>query len=824
MGRYLVSGILLLLMPLLAASAPLPEDRGAAGVWQALKRLSSQARVLYIVAHPDDEDAATLTLLARGHGARVTLLSLTRGESGANLVTSDFFDRLGALRTLEHRKAAQHYGVSLRYTRFADFGYSKNVEETWKNWDREQILRDVVWHIRRLRPHVIIARFQGAPRDGHGHHQASGLLAREAFAAAADPERFADSGLPPWSAAKLYTGNWNQLDEGVIAVDSGATDPLLGRSYAEIGREGYRFQRSQAMGAVLVRPGPFVAYYKLIEARRAGTPPDEAFLDGLGGDILPPLEARAAVLLAREQFDARRPEAIAPLLARALKMVKDPEYAAELEHALALALGVEVEALVEAEQPLSGMAARFRPAATFQIAVPGRKFRVTSAVHVRSGAAVEVVRTDFLGAGFQGSEIEPGRFEVEMRDPLNSAAHWRREHPFLTSYEYTGPPEWFGLSMPPPVCAVRAVLRYEGVEFRAVRTPETRSIDSIGLEVRAPLAAGPPVAVKFDAASMILPLSRESFETSVTVRAVGAGERAGMLRLELPEGWSATPREAQFKLAREGEQARVTFRVNPGATQPERYTLRAVARAGGQDHDREFERITYAGLETLYLDAPARQTVQGVDVTIAPGLRVGYVMGSGDEVPEALRQMGVTVEMLDDEALATADLSRNHVILLGIRAYAVREALKAHNRRLLDYAEKGGRLIVQYNTPEFDHNFGPYPYSMTQRPEEISEEDAPVTMLAPDAPIFQKPNLITAADWDGWVEQRGSKFLVKWDERYVPMIESHDTGQEPQRGIWLEAQYGKGTYVYCALAWYRQLTFAVPGAVRIFANLISAGR
>lgn len=829
MVRLLVSTSLLLLASLVSAgpgnAAPLPEDRGAAGVWQALKRLNTQARVLYIVAHPDDEDAATLTLLARGHGARVTLLSLTRGESGANLITSDFFDRLGALRTLEHRKAAEHYGVDLRYSRFADFGYSKNIEETWKNWDRAEVLKDVVAHVRRVQPHVVIARFQGTARDGHGHHHASGLLAREAFAAAADPARYPELGLPAWSAAKMYSGNWNRLDEGVVAVDSGATDPLLGRSYAEIGRAGYRFQRSQAMGAVLVRPGPFVSYYKLIESRIPGASPDGFLLDGLGGDALPPLEVRAAVLLAHEQFDARRPEAIAPLLARALRSLKEQGgYRAELERALALALGVELEALVEPGKPLTGMAARFRAATTFGTAVPGHRFRVSANVHIRSGAAVEVSRTDFTGAGFQGREVEPGLFEVELARPLSSAAHWQREHPFVTSYEYQGPPGWFGLSLPPPVALVRAVLRFENVEFSLEKAPETRSIDAIGLEVRAPLAAGPPVAVKFDAASTILPLGRTSFETGVTVRAVGAGERAGTLRLDLPAGWTSAPASAPFKLAREGEQARVTFRVTPAGMTAGRYPLRAVARVGEAEYDREFEPVTYAGLETLFLDAPARQVVQGVDVQVAPGLRAGYVMGSGDEVPEALRQLGVEVEMLDDEALASADLARYPVILLGIRAYAARPALQAHNRRLLDYVEKGGRLIVQYNTPEFDNNFGPFPYSMTQRPEEISEEDAPVTMLDPAHPLFQAPNRITPADWDGWVEQRGSKFLVEWDKRYRPLIESHDTGQAPQRGIWLEARHGKGSYVYCALAWYRQLPFAVPGAVRIFANLISAGR
>ncbi|MBI5087156.1 MAG: PIG-L family deacetylase [Acidobacteria bacterium] len=229
-------GLILLLAATGWSWAALPEDRGAVGLWQQLKSLQKDVRVLYLVAHPDDEDAGTLTMLARGYGADVTLVSLTRGESGANLITGDFFDRLGALRTLEHVQAAEHYGVNLRYTRFTDFGYSKSVDETFRQWPREEILGDVVRLVRELKPHIIISRWQGTTRDGHGHHHAAGLLARDAFAAAADPARFPQSGMKPWQALKLYCGNWRKEDAGVLAVDSGVFDPVLGRSYAEIGR------------------------------------------------------------------------------------------------------------------------------------------------------------------------------------------------------------------------------------------------------------------------------------------------------------------------------------------------------------------------------------------------------------------------------------------------------------------------------------------------------------------------------------------------------------------------------------------------------------
>ena len=241
----------------------------------------------------------------------------------------------------------------------------------------------------------------------------------------------------------------------------------------------------------------------------------------------------------------------------------------------------------------------------------------------------------------------------------------------------------------------------------------------------------------------------------------------------------------------------------------------------GREYRSDFRPHTYTGLDTLYMTRPARHTIRRVDVKTAPGLRVGYVAGTGDDVPETLDQLGVPYELLDSSALATGDLSKYSTILLGIRAYAARSDVKTYNQRLLDYVAEGGVLVVQYNTPEYDNNYGPFPYTMGRNPEEVSEENAPVTMLDPADHMFQSPNRITAADFDGWVEQRGSKFFTTWDPRWKPLIETHDTGQSPQKGAWLVARHGKGLYVYCGLAWYRQLPFAVPGAVRIFANLIS---
>jgi hypothetical protein len=298
----------------------------------------------------------------------------------------------------------------------------------------------------------------------------------------------------------------------------------------------------------------------------------------------------------------------------------------------------------------------------------------------------------------------------------------------------------------------------------------------------------------------------------------------GELRIEAPQGWEVEPPAQRFELTRAGEERLLSVIVTPSADAVMGlHDIRAVASYGGQQSAGSFKRIHHPGLETAYASQPAVHRVRLMDVSVAPDLEVGYVMGTGDAVPDAIRQLGAKVTLLDESALATGDFSIYDVILLGIRAYAARPDLAAHNARLLDYVERGGVLIVQYNTPEYDNNYGPYPYSMTRRPEETAEEDAPVRILEPAAPVFTGPNLITERDFDDWVEQRGSKFLVEWDPRYQALVETHDDGQAPQKGVWLSARHGKGLYMYCALAWYRQLPEAVPGAVRIFANLLSLG-
>ncbi len=828
----------------LSAAEPLQEDLGAVGLWQTLKKLSTTARVMHVTAHPDDEDGGTLTLLSRGDGAEVTLAAITRGESGANLVTGDFFDGLGALRTLELGKAAQYYGAQVRFSRYADYGFSKNLDEALRTWDREEILRDFVRIIRATKPQIILARFRGGPRDGHGQHQAAGLIAQEAYKAAGDPSRFpelASEGLQPWQPLKLYADNRREDEDWTVAVDAGAYDAMLGRSYAQMAREGLRFQRSQGSGSGILGPGPAVRYYKLL-ASQVGMPDKEnGFFDRLDVSIGQYPEIEKHVQEARARFSPSDPAAAAPALAAGLAAVRKLLQSndsldlqiKERQFLLALgqALGITFDALVAPEHAPSGPFASFQPVETFQVAVPGQTFEVSCDFFAAAGAAAAankaaLSKTELIAPpGWKVEAAGENRYRVTVAaDAPPTKAYWSRDSVWDVHYQYAPDAKPFGKPLPAAPLRARATYTVAGVEASVEQDVQTSFVDTIGVQHRRTLVVGPAVAVRMPTEAGVLPLGGRNYSVAVVVRNNASHGSRGVLRVKLPPGWSSEPESAEFAFEKEGEERdfRFTAKAPAGAAVGD-YPLEAVAASGGHEYSASFEPISYPGLPAVYLSHAARHTIRVIDVKMAPGLRVGYVMGTGDDVPQTLGQLGARVELLDTAALASGDLSQYDTILLGIRAYAARQDVPTYNARLLEYVKNGGVLVVQYNTPEYDHNYGPYPYVMGQRPEEVSEQDSPVEILDPQDPVFTTPNRITVKDFDGWVEQRGSKFLESWDPAYKPLLSTHDTGQEPQRGGWLVAKYGKGLYVYCAYAWYRQLPYAVPGGVRLFANLVSLG-
>ena len=854
--------------PITLTGDVLPEDRGAAGLRRALLGLRTTATVMHIVAHPDDEDAGLLTWLARNQGARVILLSLTRGEGGANLISGDAFEALGALRTLELLEACRRYGAELFFTRAFDYGFSKSLDEARERWDESTILADVVRIIRRERPDIIISRFRGTARDGHGQHAFAGVMARRAFEEAARGGDIESGGevLRPWQPAKLYLPA-SKDEKGVVVAPVGEYDALLGRSYHQLAREGYSLHRSQGMAGAPASPGAREAVYRLERRGSAenGTADDRSFFDGLDTSLRgiarrwgpdPPAQLTAelealsiAIDHAFDAFDAVEPWQCAEPLVEALRACREvigfventPHADAqkndtlrllrrkeeELQRAIALSLGIHFDAEVPASRhavPGQELECRLRVVNRSPVEVEWRSERVGRLQLAngrwsmgRWGGTSRILETNVA--------IGHTLLQLEIPDGADLSRHDHFLESLDTSlYTMTSPGREVRALQRQAVGA-GAFLKVLGEDIELSEPVRCGYLDPVRGYIRPPLAIVPRLGVAFDSSHGFLREGIREHRIRVSVRSSVNEVLEGTAALRLPSGWVSNPAELPFRLEKDGEEAVLEFSLTvPEGLAGGVHEIGAVVKSGGTEYAEGFRTITARDLGRFDLYAPAVHRLTVAPVEVAADLRLGYVMGAGDDVPRALERLGCKVDMLGAEELASGDLSGLAAVLIGIRAYAVRPDLRAHTPRLLAYVEAGGVLVVQYQTPEFDGNFGPYPYSMTGNPEEVSEESAAVTILDPTNPVLAAPNRIGPGDFEGWIEQRGSKFLKSWDERYAALLECRDRNQEPQRGGLLYARHGKGVWVYNAYAGYRQLPFGVPGAYRLYANLVSLRR
>jgi len=860
----------------------LPQDRGATGTWQKLLKLRTIASVMHTTAHPDDEHGGLLALLGRGEGARVSLLTLNRGEAGDNAIGSELFDALGLIRTEELLRADQYYGVDQQYfTNVIDYGFSKRLEEALEKWGRDNVLRDVVRIIRTERPLVIVSRFQGNDRDGHGNHQAAGLITGDAYKAAGNPAMFPEllsENLRPWQPLKLYMGGVRENEDWTIRVDPAVYSPWLGESYANFARIGLSFQRSQNGGRNDPQQGPQYGYYKRLASQVNAPAKEQNFFDGIDTRITgvfaalkhPAPDGAAAALAAVQRevdaaigaFKINEPSAVVPALARGLNATRDAirlvasdadaAYMLRLKEqqfvdAINTALGIEFTAIAQpagTSEP-AGPAAAFAPPPTMDPVVPGQSFDVK--IRLTNHGAADVVQnllrygmSEFPGGG-EATAVARGLPAILKRDEtaartvnitVPSAASFTR--PYFTRasiaesrYAVIKAESLHRPSASPPFAAA-AEYSVNGATV-TISAPVTRREAQLpyGYVLRE-LAIVPALAVNVSPRQAIVPLSlaKKTVRVQVELTNNAAAGTKGRLALKLPDGWNAAPPAIDFSFARPGEKSRHQFLVAIPSLERGDYRIEAIATVDGRDYTEGYDVIEHRDLETRYLYRDTVTSVRGIDVKIAPGLKVGYVMGVGDDVPTGIAQLGASVQLVTAQDLAGSNLQQLDAIVTGTRAYAVREDLKTYNARLLDYVKNGGNLIVLYNTPaEFTPSaFAPYRAELPRDAEEVSEEDSPVTILAPERPEFTTPNAITKADFDGWIEQRGSKFFSEWDPRYTAMIETHDKGQAPQKGGWVTATYGRGHYTYFAYAFHRQLPFGVPGAYRLLANLLSLGK
>ncbi len=892
------------------AAEPLRIDRGSAGLWQTLLKLRTRASMLMIVAHPDDEDGALLSYESRGEGVRTILLTLNRGEGGQNVMSPDFWDALGILRTEELLGADGFYGVETYFTRVVDFGFSKTLSESMSKWGRARVLYDAVRVVRITRPLVITSVWVGGHSDGHGQHEVAGEIAQEVLQAAADPHVFPDqiqAGLRPWQALKMYArvpsiaiANGKMYDyadrhwypAGVydyihhrwmpgipaanVTVPDGQYNPVLGSSYVQIGAEGLTLQKSQNGGVGVPPLGPHESpYHRYVSVPAVGAR-ESSFFDGIAtslmgiatlakqgdaGFLQPELRRiNDQVEKAIGGFSAENPEAIAPALAvgmaetqALLRRVKSSSLPDSEKYNVAFELGVKENQFNTAITQSLGLAIRatvaphaagsgntgFRAVPTFQTAVPGQEFAVTVRVINPSGVPVRLTGIALQCPSGKNWKIEPedepsGELADEhpavaqFRVTVAESAAYTRPYFYRPNIEqpYYDVLDFRDLNLPfaPYPLSARAHFMFRGADIRlgqVVQTVERERGPGVTLQ---PLTVSPAISVWLPQHAGIIPLNSRTAPVNVALQSNLEGPAKGSLRLSLPAGWHSFPPVAQFAFSRNGDQQTFTFRVTAGQLQQKPYTIVAVAQYDGHNYKEGYETVGYPGIRPYNYYRPATVKLTGTDIQIPPGLNVGYVAGTGDRVPETLESVGVRVGFLSSQDLAGGDLDSYDAIVLGVRAYAAREDIKTYNRRLLDYVKNGGVLIVQYNTPEYDHDYGPYPYSLSSNPEVVVDEESKVNIIEPSSPLLNWPNKIGEDDFEGWEEERGHSFMKSWDPRYHALLETHDPGQAQQKGGLLCARYGKGFYIYDAYALYRQLPEGVPGAYRLMVNMISLKR
>jgi len=800
----------------------------------ALKKLTVVGSAMYVAAHPDDDNAGLIGYLANERGYRTAYLSMTRGDGGQNLIGDEKGELLGLLRTQELLDSRTIDGGEQFFTRAIDFGFSKGPDETLRIWGHDTILADVVWNIRRFQPDVIITRFPTTGEGGHGHHTASAILAGEAFTQAADATKFPEQlrFVAPWQPRRLFfnkfTGRPLAPDDASLAkslrIDLGTYNPLLGKSFGEIAGESRSENRSQGTGG-LRRKGSILNYFDLL----AGDPATTDLFEGIDTtwSRYPGGEAVGKVLQqASDTFDPRNPPKSLPLLLQALdeldRLGANPAWSAQAHPWIA----VKRRDLLDAIRGCAGMA--IDVSASDSSVVAGGEIPISVTVVNRSDYpfTLQMIASPYANPG-KGvlkplKNNDPIKTDVSFKIPDDmpvSQPYWLRKPP-STGADTVDDQQVLGLAENPtpiPITVTLADNLMHTVIFTVpaiyrwvdpVYGEKTRDVDIVPDVTANP---APHVVVFPDTQPKTVTLALQNFTaaTSTTVR------------LNAPAGWHVDPASVPVKFEKKGEEARVTFRVTPPAAEGVAAVTAEVELPNGKKISRSLTTIDYPHIHPQRVFGES--TAKTVRVNVKKrGSRIGYIMGSGDEVPDALRQIGYDVTLLSDSDLETADFTKYDAIVTGVRAYNTRKRLKGAQPKLLDYVNKGGTLVVQYNTQQelVIDNLGPYPFKLSN--DRVTVEEAPVKFLKPDSPLLNQPNKITDADFAGWVQERGLNFPRDWDPKYETPIASNDPGEPEKAGGELYARYGKGVYIYTAYDWFRELPAGVPGAYKLFANLVSS--
>jgi LmbE family N-acetylglucosaminyl deacetylase len=792
----------------------------------ALKKLLSLGSVLYTAAHPDDENTAVLAYMSRERLMRTGYLAVTRGGGGQNLIGSEKGPLMSVLRTYELLAARKIDGAEQFFTRAVDFGYSKTEEESINIWGKENILADMVFIIRKFRPDVLLTRFSTEKGgSGHGHHTASAILAVEAFHAAGDPAMFPEQlkYVSVWSPKRIFWNDWrpywrpNEITpeekEKLVSVDVGTYNQLLGKSYSEIAASSRSMHKSQGFGA-MPRRGQQLDYFNLL----AGEPANKDPFDGIdttwnrvpGSD-----KVRKLLEEADRSFRFEQPHKIIPLLVEALTELEElPESywtiqkAKELRDVIRSCAGLWLEAIADAHT-----------------VIPGQDLKITAAVINRSGFPFTFKKIEVPGENkvvevqqmLQENKPLQQEFSMKIIRDQYTQPYWLREKPQKGIFPAANH-QLKGLAVEPYPFNIKVFLEANGQEVWFEVPVVYRWRDPVEGEMIRALTVSPPVTASFSGNVFYFP-TRGSQAIDMILRS-GPAPVAGELKLNLPSSWRVQPASVSFDIKEPFTEKRVSFEITP----PEKDTacdVKVDLLVGGKTYHHSQLIIEYPHLPILTLHPLAEARLVRVDVK-RRGERIGYIMGSGDDIPGYLTQVGYRVETLSDEDLRSRDLVVFDAVVAGVRAYNTRDILKHVQKRLLDYVYNGGSLIVQYNVSRglTVEQLGPYPLGLSR--ERVCEEDATVTLLEPGHLLLNSPNKILPADFNDWVQERGLYFADQWDPQFTPLISCCDKSEAPQKGGLLFARYGKGVFIYTGYSFFRQLPAGVPGALKLFVNMISS--
>jgi LmbE family N-acetylglucosaminyl deacetylase len=791
----------------------------------SLKKLNVLGSVLYIGAHPDDENTAFLTYCSSEKLLRTGYLSLTRGDGGQNLIGDEQAELLGVIRTEELLQARRIDGAEQFFTRAIDFGYTKSPEETFKFWDKEKILSDVVWVIRKFKPDVIVTRFPITGEGRHGQHTASAILALEAFRLAGDQGAFPEQleYVNPWQPKRIYWNGWTPaFDQMGISADTlislnlGTYNPLLGKSYTEISEESRSMHKSQGFGFEAWRGNRF-NYFLFMDG-------DEA-VNNLFDDIetswdrIDGTEDIKIVLNSAEKyFDEENPALNIPKLLRAYNLMnkRDEDYwlkikKQELVDLIKSCAGFWVEAIVDEK-----------------VYAPGDKVKISTAIVNRSGLnfLLEGVHITYQSIdSLLNEQLEKGEIislDKEIQIPENiqiTQPHWLAEKNSGDIFTIENQlMRDLPVSAPPLMAHFRVSL--DGKKFVFTTPVLCRERVPTKGEVYYPVSIAPPITVNFESSLYLFP-SNEKREVRLIIKNLIANSN-GELTLNAQDGWKIEPAEFDFKLVMKNEEKQFIINVTPPAGIDEA-VLEAVLTVDNKTYRNSFVTIDYAHipLQTVFPQAKAK-LVRLNDVQKIVN-KIGYIEGSGDKIPNYLKELGFEVDYLTDEDLSNGKLSNFDVIIAGIRTYNTNKRINIYQDKLMEYVHNGGTYIVQYNTLGKSYaEPGPYEFKISR--ERVTEEDAKVKLLNPSHLLLNFPNSITEKDFEGWIQERGLYFPDEWDDKYEPILEMNDLGESPKQGSLLYAEYGEGVFIYTGLSFFRELPAGVPGAYNLFINLISAGK